>query len=47
MRGYVAVLAESVLRHRAWFAKHCACIETELASKVKSEFIANMSQHES
>jgi two-component system cell cycle sensor histidine kinase PleC len=37
------VLAESVLRHRAWFAEHCARIETELASKVKSAFIANMS----
>ncbi|HXE69760.1 MAG TPA: HAMP domain-containing sensor histidine kinase [Hyphomicrobiaceae bacterium] len=43
MRDYSAVLAESVLRHRAWFAEHCARIETELASKVKSEFIANMS----
>ena len=43
MRDYSAVLAESVLRHRAWFAEHCARIETELASKVKSAFIANMS----
>ena len=43
MRDYSAVLAESVLRHRAWFAEHCARIETELAGKVKSEFIANMS----
>jgi two-component system, cell cycle sensor histidine kinase PleC len=43
MRDYSAVLAESFLRHRAWFAEHCARIETELASKVKSEFIANMS----
>src|SRR5262245_39114608 len=43
MRDYSAVLAESVLRHRAWFAEHSARIETELASKVKSEFIANMS----
>jgi two-component system, cell cycle sensor histidine kinase PleC len=36
-------VAESVLSHRAWVAEHCARIETELASKVKSEFIANMS----
>ncbi|HEU0160631.1 MAG TPA: HAMP domain-containing sensor histidine kinase [Hyphomicrobiaceae bacterium] len=43
MKDYSAVLAESVLRHRAWFAEHCARIETELAGKVKSEFIANMS----
>ena len=43
MRDYSAVLAQSVLRHRAWFAEHSARIETELASKVKSEFIANMS----
>jgi two-component system, cell cycle sensor histidine kinase PleC len=43
LRDYSAVLAESVLRHRAWFAEHCARIETELAGKVKSEFIANMS----
>ena len=43
MRDYSAVLAESVLRHRAWFAEHSARIQTELASKVKSEFIGNMS----
>ena len=43
MRDYSAVLAESVLRHRGWVGEHCARIETELASKVKSEFIANMS----
>lgn len=43
MKDYSAVLAEPVLRHRAWFAEHCARIETELAGKVKSEFIANMS----
>ena len=43
MRDYSAVLASSVLRHRAWVAAHCARIETELASKVKSECIANMS----
>ena len=32
-----------MLRHKAWLAEHTARIETELASKVKSEFIANMS----
>ena len=43
IRDYSALLAESVLRRRAWFAEHSARVETELASKVKSEFIANMS----
>lgn len=43
MAEYSSVLAESVLRHKAWIAEHSARIETELASKVKSEFIANMS----
>ena len=43
MAEYSALLAESVLRHKAWLAEHTARIETELASKVKSEFIANMS----
>src|SRR5262245_28895173 len=43
MAEYSSVLAESVLRHRTWLAEHTARIETQLASKVKSEFIANMS----
>jgi two-component system, cell cycle sensor histidine kinase PleC len=43
MGEYSALLADSVLRHRAWTAEHAARLETELASKVKSEFIANMS----
>ena len=43
MAEYSSLLAESVLRHKAWFAEHTARIETQLASKVKSEFIANMS----
>jgi two-component system, cell cycle sensor histidine kinase PleC len=43
MAEYSSLLAESVLRHKAWFAEHTARIETALASKVKSEFIANMS----
>jgi two-component system cell cycle sensor histidine kinase PleC len=43
MAEYSALLADSVLRHRTWLAEHTARIETQLASKVKSEFIANMS----
>ena len=43
MAEYSSLLADSVLRHKAWFAEHTAQIETELASQVKSEFIANMS----
>jgi len=43
MAEYPSLLAESVLRHKAWFAEHMARAETQLASKVKSEFIANMS----
>jgi two-component system, cell cycle sensor histidine kinase PleC len=43
MAEYSSLLAESVLRHKAWFAEHMARAETQLASKVKSEFIANMS----
>jgi two-component system cell cycle sensor histidine kinase PleC len=43
MAEYSEVLADSVLRHKAWLAEHQARIETQLANKVKSEFIANMS----
>jgi signal transduction histidine kinase len=43
MAEYSLLLAGSVLRHKAWLAEHTAQIETQLASKVKSEFIANMS----
>jgi two-component system, cell cycle sensor histidine kinase PleC len=43
MAEYSSLLADSVLRHKTWLAEHTAQIETELASKVKSEFIANMS----
>ena len=43
MAEYSSLLAESVLRHKAWVAEHTARIEMELAGKVKSEFIANMS----
>jgi two-component system cell cycle sensor histidine kinase PleC len=43
MAEYSSQLSASVLRHKAWLAEHTAQIETQLASKVKSEFIANMS----
>jgi two-component system cell cycle sensor histidine kinase PleC len=43
MGEYSALLADAVLRQRAREAEHAARAETELASRVKSEFIANMS----
>ncbi|HVX35402.1 MAG TPA: HAMP domain-containing sensor histidine kinase [Hyphomicrobium sp.] len=43
MTEYSSLLSDAVLRHRARVAEHSARIEAELASKVKSEFIANMS----
>lgn len=43
MTEYASLLSDAVLRHRARVAEHSARIESELASKVKSEFIANMS----
>jgi two-component system cell cycle sensor histidine kinase PleC len=43
MGEYSALLAHSALRHRAWLAENAACLEAQLASKVKSEFISNMS----
>jgi two-component system, cell cycle sensor histidine kinase PleC len=43
MAEYATLLADSVLRHKAWLAEHTAQIETDLANKIKSEFIANMS----
>jgi two-component system cell cycle sensor histidine kinase PleC len=43
MAEYSMLLADWVLRHKAWLAEHSAQIETQLANKVKSEFIANMS----
>ena len=43
MNEYASLLGDAVLRHRARIAEHSARIEAELASKVKSEFIANMS----
>jgi two-component system cell cycle sensor histidine kinase PleC len=43
MGEYATLLADAVLRQRARDAEHAARVETELASRVKSEFIANMS----
>jgi two-component system cell cycle sensor histidine kinase PleC len=43
MADYSTLLADAVLRHKTWLAEHTARLETQLASKVKSEFIANMS----
>ena len=40
---YASLLGDAVLRHRTRVAEHSARIESEVASKVKSEFIANMS----
>lgn len=40
---YSSLLGDAVLRHRARVAEHSARIQAELASKVKSEFISNMS----
>jgi two-component system, cell cycle sensor histidine kinase PleC len=43
MGEYATLLADAVLRQRAREAEHTARVETELAGRVKSEFIANMS----
>jgi two-component system, cell cycle sensor histidine kinase PleC len=43
MSEYATALGEAVLRRRARVAEQSAQIETELANKVKSEFISNMS----
>jgi two-component system, cell cycle sensor histidine kinase PleC len=43
MGEYATLLADAVLRQRAREAEHTARVESELASRVKSEFIANMS----
>lgn len=43
MSEYSALLGDAVLRHRTRIAEHSARIESELANRVKSEFIANMS----
>lgn len=43
MGEYSALLGDAVLRQRTRAAEHSARIESELANRVKSEFIANMS----
>ena len=43
MSEYSSLLGDAVLRHRTHMAEHSARIESELASKVKSEFVSNMS----
>ncbi len=43
MNEYASLLGDALLRHRARVAEHSARVEAELASRVKSEFIANMS----
>jgi len=43
MGEYASLIGDDVLRHRTRVAEHTARIESELASKVKSEFISNMS----
>src|SRR5689334_13060198 len=43
MGEYATLLADSVLRQRAWVAENTARLEAQLANKVKSEFIASMS----
>ena len=43
MSEYSSLLGDAVLRHRTHMAEQSARIESELASKVKSEFVSNMS----
>ena len=43
MGEYASLVGEAVLRQRTRQAEHSARIESELANRVKSEFIANMS----
>jgi signal transduction histidine kinase len=43
MAEYSALVADSMLRHRAWLAENAARVEAQLAAQVKSEFISNMS----
>lgn len=43
MQEYATVLGDAVLRNRARSAEHRARIETEVASRVKTEFLSNMS----
>lgn len=43
MGEYASLLGDAILRNRARVAEQSARVESELASKVKSEFISNMS----
>lgn len=43
MAEYASLLGDAVLRQRTRVAEHTARIETELANRIKSEFISNMS----
>lgn len=43
MGEYAAMIGDAVMSHRTRAAEHAARIETELANRVKSEFISNMS----
>ncbi|MEQ1615482.1 MAG: HAMP domain-containing sensor histidine kinase [Hyphomicrobiaceae bacterium] len=43
MSEYSSLLSEAILRNRTRAAEHSARIESELANRVKSEFVANMS----
>lgn len=43
MGEYSTLLGDPILRHRTRQAEHAARIETDLANRVKSEFISNMS----
>lgn len=43
MQEYASVLGDAVLRNRARSAEHRARIETEVAGRVKTEFLSNMS----
>lgn len=43
LQEYASLVGDAVLRHRARAAEHRARIESELSSRIKSDFIANMS----
>ncbi|MEM9026864.1 MAG: HAMP domain-containing sensor histidine kinase [Pseudomonadota bacterium] len=43
LTDYASLLGDAVLRNNARQAEHAARIETDIANRIKSEFIANMS----
>src|SRR5436853_706440 len=43
MSEYAALLNDSMLREKAWFAENRARVEMQMANRIKSEFVANMS----